>query len=43
MSNKNKYSNANLNSQENNRPQLDLTFIANEPGKTLKSRFEELI
>lgn len=43
MGNKNKYLSANLNSQANNRPPLDLTFIVNEPGKTLKSRFEELI
>jgi len=42
MDNK-EYQNPITNSPEDKNSSLDLTFITNEPGKTLKDRFEQLI
>ncbi len=43
MGKEKKYPKAIYNWTEDEIPPLDLTFIANEPGKTLKNRFEQLI
>ena len=43
MDKEEKYPNLTVNRLEDKKLPLDLTFIANEPGKTLKDRFEQLI
>lgn len=43
MAKEKKYPKAIYNWPQDERPPLDLTFISNEPGKTLKDRFEQLI
>lgn len=43
MGEEEKYKEEIVNFREDKKPPIDLTFISNEPGKTLKDRFEQLI